>query len=50
MFESERGKQLLKEWGIDDDCEGIGHIALGYPAMKPKPAKPRKEGYVRVIE
>ena len=50
VFESERGKQLLKEWGIDDDCEGIGHIALGYPAMEPKPAKPRKEGYVRVIE
>ena len=50
VFESERGKQLLTEWGIDDDCEGIGHIALGYPAMEPKPAKPRKEGYVRVIE
>ncbi len=50
VFSSERGKALLKEWGISGDYEGIGHIALGYAAMEPKPAKPRKEGYVRVIE
>ena len=50
VFESERGKQLLKEWGIEGDYEGIGHIALGYAAVEPKPAKPRKPDYVRVIE
>ena len=50
VFSSERGKALLKEWGIEGDYEGIGHIALGHPAVEPKPAKPRKEGYVRVIE
>lgn len=50
VFETHRGKQLLKEWGIDEDVEGIGHIALGYAVTQPKPAKPRKEGYVRVIE
>lgn len=50
VFASERGKALLKEWGIEGDFEGIGHIALGYANMQPKPAKPRKDGYVRVIE
>ena len=50
VFASESGKALLKEWGIEGDFEGIGHIALGYANMQPKPAKPRKDGYVRVIE
>lgn len=42
VFESERGKALLDEWGISEDFEGIGHVALGYAAVEPKPAKPRK--------
>ena len=50
VFESQRGKELLKEWGIEGDYEGIGHIAIGYAAVEPKPAKPRKPDYVRVIE
>ena len=50
VFESLRGKELLKEWGIEGDYEGIGHIAIGYAAVEPKPAKPRKPDYVRVIE
>ena len=50
VFESLRGKELLKEWGIEGDYEGIGHIAPGYAAVEPKPAKPRKPDYVRVIE
>ncbi len=50
VFSSERGKELLREWGITGDVEGIGHIALGYPAVVPKSAKPRKDRYVRVIE
>ncbi|MCF0198656.1 MAG: nitroreductase [Bacteroidaceae bacterium] len=50
VFASERGRQLLAEWGLSDDYEGIGHVALGYAAVDPKPAKPRKPDYVRVIE
>ncbi|MCF0133907.1 MAG: diguanylate cyclase, partial [Blautia sp.] len=50
MFASERGMELLAQWGITEDVEGIGNLALGYAAVEPKPAKPRKEGYVRVIE
>ncbi|MCF0202188.1 MAG: nitroreductase [Bacteroidaceae bacterium] len=52
VFASERGKALLAEWGVvtgGEDVEGIGHVALGYAAVEPKLAKPRKEGYVRVI-
>ena len=42
-FESEEGKQLLKEWGIEGEYEGVGHCILGYingtvpPALKRKP-------------
>lgn len=45
MFESEEGKALLKEWGIEGDYEGIGHCILGY-AVEEAPARPRKENYV----
>ncbi len=50
VFGSKRGKEILQDWGINGDVEGIGHIALGYANVEPKPAKPRKDGYVRVIE
>ncbi|MCQ2235972.1 MAG: nitroreductase [Bacteroidales bacterium] len=50
VFASQRGKQLLKEWGIEGNYEGIGHVALGIPAVEPKEAKARKSDYVRVIE
>jgi len=32
VFESAEGKQLLAEWGITDDVEGIGFCILGYAA------------------
>ncbi|MBR4200571.1 MAG: nitroreductase [Oscillospiraceae bacterium] len=45
-FESEEGKALLKELGIEGDYEGIGHCILGYAACEPIPARPRKKDYV----
>lgn len=42
-FESDEGKALLKQWGIEGDYEGIGHCILGYGEKVP--AKPRKENY-----
>ena len=33
-FASEKGKELLKEWGIPETYEGIGHVVLGYPDME----------------
>jgi nitroreductase len=44
-FESEEGKALLKELGIEGDYEGIGHCILGYADCDPIPARPRKEHY-----
>ena len=31
-FDSEEGKALLRELGIEGDYEGIDHLVLGYPA------------------
>lgn len=45
-FESEEGKQLLRDLGIEGEYEGIGHCILGYADGEPKPQSPRKENYV----
>ena len=49
MFATEEGKELMKQWGLPDGLIGIGALALGYPEGEPASAKPRKEGYTRVI-
>ncbi len=48
-FETEEGKVLMKEWGIGENYEGIGHCILGYAAAVPE-TKPRKEGYIIKIQ
>lgn len=49
-FESDFGKRILVDLGIEGDYEGIGHCALGYAAAEiPAPA-PRKENYVYYIK
>lgn len=45
VFASEEGKQLLAQWGIAGDYEGIGHVALGYALNEPAQSKPRKDDY-----
>ena len=50
MFATEEGKELMKQWGLPEGLIGIGALALGYPDGEPAPAKPRKEGYVRIIQ
>lgn len=49
-FESEQGKQILKELGIEGSYEGIGHCVLGYAIEPPAPAKPRKSNYVYYVK
>ncbi len=49
-FESERGKALLKKWGIEGEYEGIGHCILGYAAAPALPAAPRKANYIYHID
>ena len=47
-FQTDEGKALMKQWGIDEKYVGVGNCILGYPDQEvPTPA--RKEGYVRKI-
>ena len=46
MFESEKGKQLLREWGLPETLKGVASIALGYADCENPVPAPRKEGYV----
>ncbi|MCD8286012.1 MAG: nitroreductase family protein [Clostridia bacterium] len=48
-FESDEGKALLKEWGIQGEYQGVGHCVLGYPLAPSKPAIPRKASYVTIV-
>ena len=45
-FESEEGKAILKELGIEGDFEGIGHLVIGYAAKPAADPAPRKAGYI----
>ena len=49
-FESEFGKKLLADLGIEGDYEGIGHCALGYAAEPAREAAVRKENYVSYVK
>lgn len=48
-FESDFGKAILKNLGIEGDYEGIGHCALGYAAVPPKEPAVRKQDYVYFV-
>ena len=48
-FNSDEGKAILKQLGIEGDYEGIGHCILGYAAQEIKATAPRKENYIRKI-
>ena len=49
-FETEEGKAILKDLGIEGDFEGIGHCILGYTDGEEPAPKPRKSNYVYWIE
>lgn len=49
-FESDFGKKILADLGIEGDYEGIGHCALGYAAEPAKAPAPRKDNYVYYIK
>ena len=46
IFDSEEGKELLKEWNLPTTLRGVGAIALGYANEEPKEAAPRKKDYI----
>ena len=49
-FETEEGKAILRDLGIEGDFEGIGHCILGYTDGEEPAARPRKDNYVYWIE
>lgn len=49
-FESEFGKKILADLGIEGDYEGIGHCAIGYAAAPLNAPAPRKDNYVYYIK
>ena len=50
MFETEEGKALLRQWGLDETLSGFCSIALGYADCEAPAPKERKEGYYRIIK
>lgn len=49
VFESEEGMALLKEWGMDESYVGVANCILGYGEGDKPVAKPRKDGYVKIV-
>ena len=48
-FDSDFGKNILAELGIEGEYEGIGHCALGYAAVPAGEPAPRKDNYVYYV-
>lgn len=46
MFESDEGKAILAELGIEGDYEGVGNCVVGYPERMPTEKLPRRDGRV----
>lgn len=49
-FETEEGKALLKQLGIECDYEGIGNCILGYSDEPAKDPVPRKSDYIHYVK
>lgn len=50
VFETEEGKKILKDLGIEGDYEGVGNCIVGYADGEYPAKKPRKENYVYYVE
>ena len=46
VFDSDEGKAILRDLGIEGDYEGIGNCILGYADCEQPQARPRKENWV----
>ena len=50
-FETEEGKKILQDLGINDEYEGIGNCIVGYDVEDAiKPQSPRKANYIYWIK
>ena len=50
MFSTDEGKALMSRFGLPDGLIGVGALSLGYVDGEPRPAKPRKENYYRIVK
>ena len=50
MFSTDEGKALMRRFGLPDGLIGVGALSLGYADGEPRPAKPRKENYYRIVK
>lgn len=46
MFDSEKGKAVLRTLGLPETLRGVGAIALGFPAQDAPAPAARKPGYI----
>ena len=49
-LESNFGKQLQRDWGVDENYQARAFVILGYAATEPPKAKHRKENRIKVVE
>lgn len=49
-FDTDEGKEILRDWNISDDYAAVAHCILGYPNGNLPKAKPRKEYVVNRIK
>lgn len=50
VFESEEGRQMLDDWGVSGEYEGIGFCVLGYALSTVERAARRKSDYVYYVK
>ncbi len=50
VFETDEGKEILKELGIEGEYQGVGNCIIGYADGDYPQLKPRKENYVYYVD
>lgn len=50
MFQTEEGKNIMKEIGLKEGLIGIGALSLRYPSREPKPAAERKADWTVIVK
>lgn len=49
-FDTDFGRQLQKDWEIEENYQAKAFVILGLPATEPPNPKPRKKSRVKVVE
>ena len=49
MFDTEEGRELMRQWDLPEGLMGVGALALGYASQPLNAPKPRKKDYYRIV-